>query len=186
MEHRHLERIKLSLVKASADQVLELEAVIREIVSRQVVEFALAHRSATTIKARVCPHCRVTGATLHGKSSIGRQRFRCRNMDCRRTYNIMTGTPMARARKPEKWGQYLGHMTSFMSVRKIVEAGVAINHKTAWRWRHCFLKVAANDNAAILSGVIEADETFFVRSFKGHRGWVIGKPPADRAARPSA
>jgi len=186
MEHRHLERIKSSLVKASADQVLELEAVIREIVSRQVAEFALAHRSAATVQARVFPHCGAAKAMLHGKDRNGRQRLRCCNVACRRTYNILTGTPMARARKPEKWGQYLGYMTSYMSVRKIVEAGVEINHKTAWRWRHCFLKVAANDNAAVLSGVIEADETFFVRSFKGHRGWVIGKPPENRAARPSA
>lgn len=38
----------------------------------------------------------------------------------------------------------------------------------------------------MLSGVIEADETFFVRSFTGHRGWKRGLPPENRAARPSA
>ncbi|MDO9713988.1 hypothetical protein Q7A36_37135 [Paracraurococcus sp. LOR1-02] len=41
---------------------------------------------------------------------------------------------------------------------------------TVWRSRHRFLKAAAQDNTAILSGVIEADETFFARSCKGHRG----------------
>jgi hypothetical protein len=34
--------------------------------------------------------------------------------------------------------------------------------------------------------VIEADETFFVRSFKGRRGWVKGRPSEPRAARPRA
>nr|WP_043367428.1 IS1595 family transposase [Belnapia sp. F-4-1] len=34
--------------------------------------------------------------------------------------------------------------------------------------------------------MIEADETFFVRSCKGHRGWVKGRPPEPRAARPRA
>jgi hypothetical protein len=34
--------------------------------------------------------------------------------------------------------------------------------------------------------VIEADETFFVRSFKRHRGWVKGRPPETQAARPHA
>jgi hypothetical protein len=126
------------------------------------------------------------GAHLHGKDKNGRQRFRCRNAECRRTFNILTGTPMARARKPEKWGSYLSHMTEHRSLRKIVEAGIGLNIRTLWRWRHRFLKAAANDNAVILSGVIEADETFFVRSFKGHRGWMKGKPPENRAARPSA
>jgi hypothetical protein len=71
-------------------------------------------------------------------------------------------------------------MTDHLSIRKIIEAGIGVNHVTVWRWRHRFLKAAANDNAAILSGVIEADETFFVRSFKGHRGWVKGNPPENR------
>ena len=44
------------------------------------------------------------GAHLHGKDKNGRQRFRCRNAECRRTFNILTRTPMARTRKPETWG----------------------------------------------------------------------------------
>jgi hypothetical protein len=77
-------------------------------------------------------------------------------------------------------------MTEYRSIRKIVQAGIGVNHVTVFRWRHRFLNGAANDNAAILSGVVEADETFFVNSFKGDRGWVKGKPPMNRAARPRA
>ncbi len=93
---------------------------------------------------------------------------------------------MARARKPDKWGKYLSYMTDHLSIRKIIRAGIGVHHVTAWRWRHRFLKVAITDNASTLSGVIEADETFFLRSFKGSRGWKRGMPPADRAARPRA
>ena len=186
MEYQQFERVKASLVKASASQVLDLESVIREIVARQIAEVSLARRSVAATCARTCPRCATSGAKLHGKDKNGRQRFRCVNAGCRRTYNILTGTPMARARKPEKWGQYLGHMTEHRSIRNIVRAGIGVNHITVWRWRHRFLKAAANDNAAILSGVIEADETFFVRSFKGDRGWMNGKPPEERAARPRA
>jgi hypothetical protein len=93
---------------------------------------------------------------------------------------------MARARKPEKWGDYLRHMTEHRSIRKIIEAGIGVNHVTVWRWRHRFLTAAANDNPAVLSGVIEVDETFFSRSFKGRRGWKKGNPPENRAARPHA
>jgi hypothetical protein len=77
-------------------------------------------------------------------------------------------------------------MTDHLSIRKIVKAGIGVNHVTVWRWRHRFLTAAATDDAAMLSGVIEADETFFLRSFKGDRGWIKGHPPEDRAARPRA
>lgn len=187
MEHQAFERIKASLVnKASASQVVDLEGIIRDIVARQITDVALARRTNATRNARTCPHCATACATLHGKDQNGRQRFRCCNARCGRTYNILTGTPMARARKPEAWGRYLGYMTDFMSVRKIILTGIDISHLTAFRWRHRFLAAAIADNAAILSGVIEGDETFFVRSFKGHRGWTQGVPPENRAARPSA
>ena len=32
-------------------------------------------------------------------------------------------------------------------------------------------------------GIVEADETYFVRSFKGHRGWKTGHPPENRPPR---
>ena len=186
MEHSHFNQIKSRLEKASPAQMLEFEALIHSIVSRQLAEFALAKRTIKTTNERICPHCLAKNAMLHGKDKNGRQRFHCTNPDCHRTFNILTGTPMARARKPEKWAKYLSYMTDHLSIRKIAQAGISVNHVTIWRWRHRFLKAAANENASRLAGVIEADETFFVRSFKGHRGWMNGKPPAERAARPRA
>jgi transposase-like protein len=186
MEYHRFEWLKTQITEASASQVIDLERLIQTIVSEQVAELRLARRTNATIDARTCPHCSTTGATLHGKDRNGRQRFKCCNLKCHRTYNILTGTPMARARKPEKWGEYLSHMTEYHSIRKIVQAGIGVNHVTVWRWRHRFLKAAANDNATLLSGVIEVDETFFLRSFKGHRGWKKGNPPENRAARPRA
>ncbi len=184
MELQRLEAFKAGIGKASPAQILDLQDVIQLVISEQVAAFALARRSDATIQSKTCPHCRGTNAVLHGKDQNGRQRFRCRG--CARTFNILTGTPMARARKPEKWGRYLSCMTDHLSIRRIITSGIGVNHRTAWRWRHRFLKAAVNDNGAVLSGVIEADETFFVRSFKGDRGWTKGHPPEQRAARPSA
>jgi transposase-like protein len=186
MEYQQFEHVKAQITQASAPQVLELEVLIQTIVSEQVAELRLARRTNLTINARICPHCATGGARLHGKDKNRRQRFLCSNAKCHRTYNILTGTPMARARKPEKWGDYLGHMTEHRSVRKIIEAGIGVNHVTVWRWRHRFLTAAANDNTAILSGVIEVDETFFSRSFKGSRGRNKGNPPENSGARPPA
>ncbi len=181
MERSQLEQFKAQVAAAPAGQILELEACIQHIIAQQFTEMALARRTNETLRRRTCPHCQGHNIVLHGKDQNGRQRFKCRG--CRRTYNIMTGTPMARARMPEKWSQYLACMTQHMSVRKIVASGIGVHQVTAWRWRHRFLRAAANDNASILSGVIEADETIFPRSYKGSRGWTTGQPPDNRPAR---
>ncbi len=184
MELQQLNAIKSEIRTLGPEQVLDLEAIIQTVISEQIAAISLVRRTQSVIQSKTCPHCRGTDVVLHGKDKNLRQRFRCRAQECRRTFNILTGTPMARARKPEKWGRYLQYMTDHLSVRRIIEAGIGVNHTTVWRWRHRFLKAAANDNTPLLSGVIEADETFFVRSFKGSRGWVKGKAPEHRAARP--
>jgi transposase-like protein len=168
MERIQFERLKTQLAVASAGQILELDDVIQRLAARQFTAMALARRTRQTRRARTCPHCRGNTTVLHGKDQNGRQRFKCR--DCRRTYNIMTGTPMARARKPEKWVTYLGCMSEHMSVRKIVASGIGVHQVTAWRWRQRFLQASVNDNAPVLTGVVEAGETVFARSFKGSRG----------------
>ena len=166
---------------ASAVQILQLEGTVHQFISSHVTDVALARRTVATIAKRTCPHCTCHDVVLHGKDQNRRQRFLCRT--CGKTYNIMTGTPMARARKPEKWCAYLGFMTDHTTVRRIVQAGICLNHVTVWRWRHRFLAATAHDNAALLCGVIEVDDIFFPRSFKGHRGWQKGVPPANRNAR---
>ena len=40
---------------------------------------------------------------------------------------------------------------------------------TASRWRHRFLAASALDKPARLNGIVEADETFILESFKGRR-----------------
>ena len=50
-------------------------------------------------EARRCPHC--GGASVGGGQADGLRRFRCKN--CRRSFNALTGTPLARLRKKERW-----------------------------------------------------------------------------------
>lgn len=168
MQIEFFEGLRDLVITASPYQLMELEDLIHLAESQNPTGMALARRTIQTVRTRCCPHCASNNVVLHGRDENKRQRFKCRG--CRRTYNIMTGTPMARARKPEKWGSYLRCMTNHMSVRDIVKTGIGINHVTVWRWRHRFLTAAANNNAAALSGVIEVSETFFPLSFKGSRG----------------
>jgi hypothetical protein len=67
------------------------------------------------------------------------------------------------------------------SLTKIVdEVGLPINRLTAWRWRHRLLAALESSKPERLGGIVEVDETFFLRSFKGHHGWKRGQAPENR------
>ena len=53
------------------------------------------------------PHGQTERATRHGTTAQGRERYRCRNPACRKTFAEFTGTRVARMRKPDSW-QLLG------------------------------------------------------------------------------
>jgi len=131
---------------------------------------------------RQCPHCGGGHLLAWGKAH-GLQRYRCG--DCRRTFNALTGTPLARLRHKERWLTHAGALRDGLSVRKSAEAcDVAVS--TAFRWRHRFLGAAKTNQPSQLSGIVEADETFFRRSFKGSRRWKQPRPdamPPSRRAR---
>lgn len=54
-------------------------------------------------------------------------------------------------------------------LREIAET-LGISLGTAFKWRHRFLQAVRLTQPTKLEGIIEADETFFRRSFKGQRG----------------
>ena len=55
-----------------------------------------------------------------------------------------------------------------LSIKKTAEkCNTAIS--TAFRWRHRFLAAMRNDMAIKLDGIAEADETYFLESYKGNR-----------------
>ena len=112
-----------------------------------------------------CPHCHSSIVNRHGKAH-GMQRYRCKN--CLTTFNAATGTPMARLRYKERWQDYLSEMLKGHTLKNAAEH-CAISIKTAFRWRHRFLALPAQDKPALLAGIIETDETFFPNSNKGCR-----------------
>lgn len=124
---------------------------------------------------RQCPHCHATRIRTWGQSH-GLRRYRCDT--CRRTFNALTGTPLARLRYKDRWLSQGAALRDGLSVRQAAKAcGVAVS--TAFRWRHRFLRAAKTDQPSQLGGIVEADETFFRRSFKGSRQWK--RPPPDVA-----
>ena len=112
-----------------------------------------------------CPRCR--GVRLHrdGRAD-GLQRYRC--LGCRRSFNALTGTPLARLRHRGKWLAYLDCMLQSGTVRRAA-ASVGIHKNTSFRWRHRFLHQTKHDRSLPLAGIAEADETYLLESQKGSR-----------------
>ena len=96
--------------------------------------------------------------------SHGLLRFRCKS--CGRTFNALTKTPMAHLRKKEKWLDHARAMIEGKSLAKTA-ALCGVHPTTAFRWRHRFLRAPASDKPRGLRGIVEADETFILESFKG-------------------
>ena len=114
---------------------------------------------------RRCPACASTHWHRHGQAN-GLQRYRCRA--CRRTFNDLSSTPLARLRLREKWIDYLGALLDSLSVRSSAER-VGVHRNTAFRWRHRFLAQVKHDRPQRLHGIAEADEMFLLESQKGSR-----------------
>ena len=122
-----------------------------------------------------CPHCGAAGLQRWGRAS-GLRRYRCAT--CRRTFNALTGTSLARLRKKACWLRYGEALAAGMSLTKAA-AHCGVHLTTSFRWRHRFLRAPAAAREA-LGGVVEADETFFRRSHKGSRRWRRGDAPPGR------
>ena len=127
----------------------------------------------------LCPHCQSRNIGSWGRS-CGLKRYRCR--ECHKSFNALTGTPLARLQKRGAWKAYAQAVAESVSVRKAAQrTGVSV--PTAFRWRHRFLSLAKDSKAGAVSGIVEADETFFRRSFKGARR--MSRAPRKRGGKAS-
>lgn len=109
---------------------------------------------------RQCPACGGERIGSWGRAH-GLPRYRCR--ECHRTFNALTGSPLARLRHREAWMGFGIALQEGQSTRRSA-ATCGVARSTAFRWRHRFL--SAPRQMQTLSGLVEADETFFRRSYQ--------------------
>jgi transposase-like protein len=126
-------------------------------------EDALGTSGVERVAVQGCPHCAGREIVGWGRSD-GLLRFRCKS--CGRTFNALTKTPMAHLRKKEKWLDHARAMIEGKSLAKTA-ALCGVHPTTAFRWRHRFLRAPAVNKPRTLRGIVEADETFILESFKG-------------------
>ena len=172
MRNEEFELILSMVARLDVEQKQRLEAALAGGEDEAVVIGLLESRLGPE---PACPHCRADGSRPWGQSH-GLRRWRC--AACGRTFNALTGTPLARLRKKAQWLSFAACLSRSDTVRKaskICRVAVA----TSFRWRHRFLRAGVAD-AEALSGIIESDETFFRRSFKGSRCWQKQADPPPR------
>jgi transposase-like protein len=124
---------------------------------------ALGASGHERVESQGCPHCAGREIVGWGRSrSVAR--FRCKS--CGRTFNALTQTPMAHLRKRQCWLDHAQAMIEGKSLAKTAQL-CGVHPTTAFRWRHRFLGAPAADKPRKLEGIVEADETFILESFKG-------------------
>jgi transposase-like protein len=121
-----------------------------------------------------CCHCDGEKVKKWGKLA-GIQRYKCTSDSCGKTFNALTGTALSGLRNKEKWFDYLLCMLDSLPLRKTAKR-VNVDLTTAFRWRHRFLQAPTKSQAKKVMGIVEADETFFLESFKGKRTIEKRKP----------
>lgn len=112
-----------------------------------------------------CPHCNSKEVVRCGKNK-GRQRYKCK--DCGKTSIDLTNTPLNRTRYPEKWMPFMECMLNGFSLRKSAKI-VGVTWVTLFYWRHKILSALKQMSFNEFVGIVEVDETYFLKSEKGNR-----------------
>ena len=115
----------------------------------------------------VCPYCGKRHISRNGHRKDGAQRYIC--MDCGRTFVATTNTITAGTKKDLRtWEKYIDCLMNGFSLRKSADI-CKMHRNTAFAWRHKILEaLQIMAKAVTLDGIIEADETFFTKSYKGN------------------
>ena len=123
-------------------------------------------------KGKCCPFCNHDKISkygkYHGKNGV-KQRYKCQNPDCKKTFNDFSKSPVSSSKKGiDKWLLYAQCMVNGNTIRQCAEI-VEINIATAFFWRHKIIDAIRKFvGYGSLEGVIELDETYFAISYKGN------------------
>lgn len=169
--------------RAFVEQLGDLSEVQRSALTAALAGQGSANEAIALIEMRfaaapACGHCRSERFGPWGYASDLR-RYMCK--DCGRTFNALTGTPLAQLHRRDAWLDYARALVARVSLRKAAElADVCL--ETSFRWRHRFLQAAKDKRPSVVTGIVEADETFILKSAKGSRK-LVGRAPRKRGGK---
>lgn len=143
------------------EEQAQFQSLLPSLDSIDLSETIASERSKNGI---TCPHCGSIHVARNGRTN-GKQRYVCH--DCHKSFSNTTNSILASAKlNNEQIKAIFSCMIHKDSLRETGEK-VGIHWNTAFLWRHKILDAIAKQ-PAILSGIIEADETFFRISYKGN------------------
>ena len=152
------------------EQLGDLTQVQRVALATALAGEGSANEAVAMIEARfacepACGHCKSESFISWGQAG-GLKRYKCR--DCKRTFNALTGTPLAQLHRRDAWLGYARAMVDRTSLRAAAKrADICLD--TSFRWRHRFVKAARDKRPSVVTGIVEADETYILKSAKGSR-----------------
>ena len=171
--------------RAFVEQLGSLTNVQRDAILEAIRAGASATSAVALIDARFaiapqCGHCRSNNVRPWSKPDPIR-RYMCDA--CGKTFTALTGTPLQTLRRRDAWLEYARCLGDGIPLRKAAKrCGIALD--TSFRWRHRFIETPKDVKAETLSGIVEADETFILKSQKGARA-VMGRDPRKRGGKAS-
>ena len=110
-----------------------------------------------------CPYCNSSHKIRWGKRN-DMQRYKCKS--CKKTYNSLTQTPLARLRRKGHWLDYSKCLKEGLTIREAA-LKCEVHSTTSFRWRHRFLENSKCIKTNQLAGIIDIKEMSFKESFKG-------------------
>jgi transposase-like protein len=158
-----------SIANLPPQKIAEAEAALAS--ARRRAEAVVEIDAASSEQA--CPHCGEAERSAWGTTRAGVRRWRC--SACKKTWSGRTGTPVARIHRPGLFIELMRNMLdpndTPLSCRKMARR-LGLSKDTIWRWRMIVLEHLAFAPEAVMTGIVETDETYQRESRKGSREWV--------------
>ncbi len=139
--------------------------ILQEEIEKRALQKQVSKMLETPHQQIECPHCKSNKLIRWGKRS-DMQRYMCKK--CNKTFNSLTGTPLARLRRKGHWLNYANCLKEGLTVRQSA-AICDVHPNTAFRWRHRFLENTKEIKAESLEGIVEVNDMFLPKSEKGKR-----------------
>ncbi|MDR0985324.1 MAG: IS1595 family transposase [Mycoplasmataceae bacterium] len=131
----------------------------------------LKHNCNGEIKC--CPHCESIHIISKGKQR-GRKRYMCK--ECNKWFSETTKSMFYHFNEKyqEQWFKYIECMVNCLSLKRSAEI-CNICYRCSFVWRHKILNLINKSfKGDEITGLIELDDTYFRKSFKGnHKGKLI-------------
>ena len=166
MRQRDMQRLMLLVDRLSR---VQRQALVHRLAAQTMAMESIELVESAGRASRRCPHCAGSHIVRNGMADE-LQRYKCRT--CGKSFNALTGTPLARLRHKGKWLGQTQAMADGLTVHRTAER-LGVAPSTAFRWRHRFLAVPRELKPQALTGVVEIDETYVLESFKGRA--VVGR-----------